>query len=132
MALADIRDAVARIREVLPADVEAFVRDRSAREIVILNLFVALQLCLSVANHWLADTGRKVPSAYRDALLAMGDLGALDAGLARRLAVASGLRNLIAHRYAAIDWERIFATASGDLGDLERFCEAIEAAAKGR
>jgi hypothetical protein len=35
MAIADIRDAIVRIREVLPANVEAFLRDRSAREIVV-------------------------------------------------------------------------------------------------
>ncbi|MFY9344473.1 MAG: DUF86 domain-containing protein [Planctomycetota bacterium] len=126
VAIADIRDAIARIREVLPPTVEAFERDRSAREIVVLNLFVALQHCLSVANHWLADSGRKVPAAYRDSLLAMGELGMLEPDLARRLATASGLRNLIAHRYGVIDWRRIHKVAANDLGDLDLFCTAIE------
>jgi hypothetical protein len=31
------------------------------REVVILNLFVALQECLSLAAHWLADAGLDVP-----------------------------------------------------------------------
>ena len=42
-SLADVRDAVARIRAVLPADPASFERDRTAREVVVLNLFVALQ-----------------------------------------------------------------------------------------
>lgn len=62
-ALADIRDAVARIREVLPSDAETFARDRTAREVVTLNLFVALQHCLSVTTHWLADARLDVPAA---------------------------------------------------------------------
>jgi len=41
--VAAIRDAVARIRETLPPDAGAFEADRTAREVVILNLFVALQ-----------------------------------------------------------------------------------------
>lgn len=126
MALADIRDAVARIREVLPKDLAAFQHDRASREIVVLNLFVALQQILTVANHWLADSGRKVPGAYRDALLALGELGVLTPQLAERLARASGLRNLIAHRYGAIDWERIHTFAGKDLDDFESFCAAIE------
>lgn len=46
-ALADIRDAVAR-----------------SREVVVLNLFVALQHGLSLATHWLADAGLDVPNGY--------------------------------------------------------------------
>ena len=41
--VAAIRDAVARIRETLPPGAGAFEADRTAREVVILNLFVALQ-----------------------------------------------------------------------------------------
>lgn len=41
--VAAIRDAVARIRETLPSDARAFEADRTAREVAILNLFVAHQ-----------------------------------------------------------------------------------------
>jgi len=40
--IASVRDAVARIREVLPRSSDALLEDRTLREIVILNLFVAL------------------------------------------------------------------------------------------
>ena len=40
--IAAVRDAVARIRAVLPRTSDAFLGDRTAREIVVLNLFVAL------------------------------------------------------------------------------------------
>jgi len=127
-ALADVRDAVARIRQVLPTDVEAFARDRTAREVVVLNLFVALQHCLSVTTHWLADARLDVPAGYRDAFLALGDRGVLSPPLATRLAAASGLRNLIAHRYGVLDWKRIHAIASTQLDDLLQFCDEIERA----
>jgi uncharacterized protein YutE (UPF0331/DUF86 family) len=128
-ALAEVRDAVERIRQVLPGDVESFARDRTAREIVVLNLFVALQSCLSTATHWLADARLDVPSGYRDIFLALGDRGVLGQDLAKRLAAASGLRNLIAHRYGVLDWQRIHAIASTQLDDLLRFCSEIERAA---
>lgn len=128
-ALADVRDAVARIRQVLPADVAVFARDRTAREVVVLNLFVALQHCLSVTTHWLADARLDVPVAYREAFLALGDRGVLSSALAVRLAAASGLRNLIAHRYGVLDWQRIHSIASTQLDDLLQFCDEIERAA---
>ena len=128
-SLADIRDAVARIREVLPADVATFSGNRTAREVVVLNLFVALQHCLSVATHWLADARLDVPGAYRDVLFALRDRRVLPADLAERLAAAAGLRNLIAHRYGVLDWSRIHEMASTRLGDLLQFCDAVEQAA---
>jgi uncharacterized protein YutE (UPF0331/DUF86 family) len=59
--IAAIRDAAARVREVLPADRVALAADRTAREVVLLNLFVAIQECMSLATHWLADEGLDVP-----------------------------------------------------------------------
>ena len=61
--VAAVRDATERIRAVLPARREAFVADRSAREIGTLSLFVTLPECLSLATHWLADAGWEVPAS---------------------------------------------------------------------
>jgi uncharacterized protein YutE (UPF0331/DUF86 family) len=123
--VASVRDAVSRIRSVLPADGNALLADRTAREVVMLNLFVALQDVLSLATHWLADEGSVVPQSYRDVFLEMGQRGFVSPELAGRLAAASGLRNLVAHRYAVIDWLRIHEIASRNLGDLLDFCEEL-------
>lgn len=124
--LAEIRDAIARIREVLPAAPAGFAADRTAREVVVLNLFVALQQSLSMATHWLADAGLDVPGAYREVFLALGSRGVVSVDLAQRLAAAAGLRNLIAHRYGALDWYRIHEVASTQLEDLLELCAAME------
>lgn len=123
--VAAVRDAVARIRSVLPKDAAVFQADRTAREVVILNLFVALQDVLSLATHWLSDAGDAVPQGYRDVFLLLGERGVVSADLAGRLAAAAGLRNLVAHQYAVIDWLRIHEIASLHLDDLLRFCEEL-------
>ena len=104
-SLADLRDAVARIRSVLPADLAAFERDRTVREVVVLNLFVALQNCLTIATHWLADARLDVPSGYREAMLALRDRGVLD-------------------------WRRVHEIAATRLGDLVAFADQIERASQ--
>ena len=123
--VAAVRDATARIRTVLPASVEAFRADRTAREVVVLNLLVAIQTCLDLASHWLADEGWDVPATYGDVFLALADHDVLPRDLARRLAAASGMRNLIAHQYAILDWQRVHAIAQSELGHLEVFCAAL-------
>jgi len=123
--LAAIRDAVARIREVLPGSAEAFRENRTAREVVILNLFIALQEAIALATHWLADEGWDVPQSYGDAFAALADRHILAPDLAHRLRAASGLRNLIAHQYGAVDADRIFDLASNDVEDLLSFCRQL-------
>jgi uncharacterized protein YutE (UPF0331/DUF86 family) len=61
----------------------------------------------------------------------LGEQGVIPPDLAGRLAAASGLRNLVAHRYAALDWERIHEIASFHLDDLLRFCEELARRADG-
>ena len=125
--IATVRDAVARVRAVLPPNASAFEEDRTAREVVILNLFVALQACLDLAAHWLADEGWDVPQRYPDLFVALAEHRVVPRDLATRLAAASGLRNLVAHQYGVLDWARVHAIASSDLEDLERFCATLAA-----
>lgn len=123
--IAAVRDGVGRIRSVLPADVEAFVQDRTAREVVILNLFVAVQECVSLAAHWLADEGQDVPSTYGELFRRLAERHVVSQSLAERLAAASGLRNLVAHQYGVLDWRRVHAQASAGLDDLLQFCDRL-------
>src|SRR5262245_24805221 len=97
--IAAVRDATARIRSVLPPSADAFRADRTAREVVIFNLLVAIQTCLDLAAHWLADEGWDVPPTYGDIFVALANHGVIDVALARRLAAAAGLRNLVARQY---------------------------------
>jgi uncharacterized protein YutE (UPF0331/DUF86 family) len=127
--VAAIRDAVARVREFLPEDPAALDRDRTAREVVVLNLFVALQEALTLASHWLADEGWEPPGAYGEMFLTLASHGVIEQALGERLAGAAGLRNLIAHRYAALDTKRIHTIARDDIDDLLRFCAALAQAA---
>ena len=129
--VAAVHDAAERIREVLPAQREAFAADRAAREIVTLNLFVAIQECLSLATHWLADAGWEVPATYANVFRALAEHDVLEHDLAVRMAAAAGLRNLIAHRYGALDWALVHDVASNHVEDLLRFCDALADAAIG-
>lgn len=123
--LATVRDAVARIGAILPSTAEEFHADRTAREVVTLNLFIALQDSIALATHWLADAGWDVPQSYGEVFTVLAEHEVLDAELASRLRAAAGLRNLIAHQYGALDFDRLFAFASSKLDDLQRFCEEL-------
>jgi uncharacterized protein YutE (UPF0331/DUF86 family) len=123
--IAAVRDAAARIAEVLPSDRSQFLRNRTTREVVLLNLFVAIQECMSLAAHWLADEGLDVPPTYGDVFRKLGEREVIGSDLATRLAAASGFRNLVAHQYGALDWARVYDIAADGLSDLLRFCDVL-------
>jgi uncharacterized protein YutE (UPF0331/DUF86 family) len=127
--IAAIRDATARIQAVLPASADAFIADRTAREVVAFNLFLALQEAIALAAHWLADEGAQVPTTYGEVFTALGASGVIDQTLASRLRAAAGLRNLIAHQYGVLDFGRVFAVARDDGADLLAFCQQLAARA---
>ena len=128
--LAIVRDAVARIRAVLPADLAAFQADRTAREVVALNLFVAIQACLALASHVLADAGWGVPRTYGESFTVLAERGVLSPAIAAPMRAAAGLRNLLAHQYGSVDFDRLFEFARGGTGDLEAYCQAVAAWAR--
>ena len=128
--IAAVRDAADRVRTTLPVGPDAFLADRTVREVVVLNLFVALQECMSLATHWLADEGLDVPPTYGDVFRRLGERGVIPTALAARLAAASGFRNLVAHRYGALDWSRVHTVARDSLDDLLAFCDQLAARAE--
>jgi uncharacterized protein YutE (UPF0331/DUF86 family) len=101
------------------------------REVVILNLFVALQETVALATHWLADAGLDVPGSYREIFLDLAQRGMISRDLAERLAAAAGFRNLVAHQYGVLDPARVHAIASAELGDLLDFCGTVSRATSG-
>jgi uncharacterized protein YutE (UPF0331/DUF86 family) len=118
---AAILEAVRWIRENLPQ----FHEDRLARDSVILNLFVAIQEAIDLATHWVADEGWAVPTTYGAVFRVLAEHDVVEWDLAKRLGKAAGLRNLLAHQYGTIDFDRIYASASTDLDDLVTFCRIL-------
>ena len=123
--LAVVRDALERIRAVLPSSLDRFRADRTAREVVALNLFVAIQECLAMASHVLADAAWGVPKTYGETFTVLADHGVLESGLAARMRSAAGLRNLLAHQYGTIDFDRLFELAGDRTADLTAYCAAV-------
>lgn len=120
-----VADATARIRDVLPSSVDAFLADRTIREVITLNLFVAIQASLDLAVHWVADAGWEIPGTYADAFASLGAHGVIPRELAERMGAAAAFRNLVAHQYGVLDSRRVYALATSDLGDLDVFCATL-------
>ena len=123
--LAMVRDAVDRIAAFLPPTPAGFRADRNAREIVTLNLFVAIQECLALASHILSDTAWGVPKSYGESFTMLADHGVIEPELAARMRSAAGLRNLLAHQYGIVDSDRLHEFARDRTEDLTAYSAAV-------
>lgn len=88
-------------------------------------LFVtAIEGCIDAAQHVCSSEGWGPPETNADAVLALARHGALGAGLAARVAAACRFRNLLVHRYALIDDNRVVENLSR-LDDVDAYVAAL-------
>ncbi|MDP2401652.1 MAG: DUF86 domain-containing protein [Actinomycetota bacterium] len=88
------------------------------------RMYIALQAMLDLATHVAAAHGARNLESYRDALDALASSGVTETELAESLAGVPGLRNALAHEYAALDHARVYE-AMTEIGMLRRFAAAI-------
>ncbi len=80
---------------------------------------LAIQVCIDIGAHLIAELGPRMPADYRGVFEALQPAG-LDAELAERLADAAGMRNVLVHGYLEVDDEAVW-NALAHLDDLSEF-----------
>jgi len=84
----------------------------------------AIEACVDVAQHICASEGWGPPQDNGDALSLLGSHGVLSLGLATRLRMAVGFRNVLVHEYVEVD-DSIVLARLADPSDLDEFVTAV-------
>lgn len=71
-----------------------------------------------IVIHLLSSRGEAVPSSYRAAFLRAGELGIITPELSKSLSMSAGLRNILVHEYAEIDYAIVHGSISVALRDF--------------
>jgi uncharacterized protein YutE (UPF0331/DUF86 family) len=93
---------------------------RDTQHMVLRALYVAAQASVDLAMHLAADARLPAAATYQEVFRRLADGGLLERDLAERLAAWAGFRNVLAHSYATVNYDRAY-DALGEIGDLERF-----------
>jgi uncharacterized protein YutE (UPF0331/DUF86 family) len=104
---------------------EVFVEAAKDRDLAAFYLFLALQECIDLAAHWVADAGWGSPDDAGATFDVLAERGAVDRELATTLREGVGLRNRIAHGYALLDYRRVQAEALTGIPALRQFLRAV-------
>jgi uncharacterized protein YutE (UPF0331/DUF86 family) len=118
----DVRRDVARLREL--EQTERLAVDADRLDAVKYRFLTAIEGCISIAHHVTASEGWDAPDSNAEAMRSLGKHGVISAELAEAMARASGFRNLLVHRYQAID-DNAVVSFLAHLDQLEHYTGAV-------
>ena len=125
--LESLRRCVRRVSEKCPPDAETLLHDFDLQDILALNLSRAVQLCVDIGTHFIADLDVPPPDTMGKTFDALRDAGVIDDALAVRLKKAVGFRNIAVHNYEAVDWKIVHSIALNRLEDFSDFARIASA-----
>lgn len=119
--LADLEQYLGQLAEYRDITIDDYRRDWKTQRIVERTLQIAIEACVDVAEHVIADRRLRVPATYAETFEILGDAGLLDAALRDAMVRMAGFRNVIVHEYARVDSAIVVDVLRNRLADFVRF-----------
>lgn len=119
--LADLAQYVSQASEYRDVTVEQYRREWKTQRIVDRTLQLAIEVCVDIANHVIADRALRVPTTYAEAFEVLGEAGLLKAPLRDAMVRIARFRNILVHEYAEIDPAIVVRILREHLEDFTRF-----------
>jgi uncharacterized protein YutE (UPF0331/DUF86 family) len=113
------------LREVVAVGREAYLADWKIQRAAERTLQLAVEVCLDLAEHVIADHRLPVPETAAGAFDALRDARIIEPELATALVRMARFRNLLVHDYVRIDSSKVFDIATTNVVEMERFGEVV-------
>ena len=114
-----------RLRELGESTLEEYLADELIRRATERLLHLAIEACLDIGHHLIAERGYRAPEDNRDAFRVLAEEGLIQEDLLPRLLEMAGFRNLLVHGYARIDDAVVHTILGQRLDDLDAYARAI-------
>ena len=119
--LAELSEYVSQVSEYRDLTVERYQADWKTQRIVERTLQMAIEVCLDIASHVVADRGLHAPATYAETFETLVQAGLMSPDLGEAMVKMTGFRNVIVHEYARIDAEIVIRILREHLDDFRRF-----------
>ena len=123
--LESLRHCLSRIKQKTPATAEELGHDLDAQDVLTLNLTRAVQLCVDIGTHLIANSEQPAPDTMGQTFDALARMALIGPEIALRMKKAVGFRNIAIHNYEAIDWQITHIIATRHIEDFSAFAAAI-------
>jgi len=123
----EVLESVAALREdILSRPREQVVASRLYKSSMERHVHVAIEAMLDACRHIVSAKKLGIPETYKDLVRLLRDNGILPVELAAKMEECVGLRNILVHRYMAIDHEKLYEEAKMLVRVVEGFVNAVE------
>ena len=120
-----IRRCIVRIREHLPSSADELSINIDAQDIISINLERAIQACVDIASHLIADFEVPPAQTMGESFACLAKQNIISDNLAERLRKAVGFRNIAVHDYQSISWDIVFSICTRELPVFEEFIAEV-------
>jgi uncharacterized protein YutE (UPF0331/DUF86 family) len=121
----NLRRCLVRIEEKVSISESVFLEGLDFQDVTVLNLERAVQICVDVGAHLLAQKGIFAPSTMSQVFDRLQELQIIGPDLTANLKKAVGFRNLAVHEYSELDYSLVYAIATDHLNDFKEFARNI-------
>lgn len=128
--LETLRRCIQRIKDKTPASAAVLVNDYDLQDIICINLERAVQTCVDLASHIIAESDLAAASSMAESFEQLRRLNLISDELATRMKKAVGFRNVAVHAYQEINWKMVYTIITTRLTDFSGFAKAVARAAE--
>ena len=120
-----LRHCIERIKEKTPATPDELLENYDLQDIICLNLERAIQLCVDISAHIIAESNINAPTSMAESFKQLARLNFINDQIAQRMQKAVGFRNIAVHVYQDIDWQIVYKIIKENLSDFSEYARCI-------
>ncbi len=107
--------------EKMEFDREIFVQNRDIHDLVVFRLQQAVETCIDIATHLIAQLDIPRKETAKDAFLLLGNEKIIGIKLSERMGMAADFRNRVVHGYNDFDFSLLFQDYRENIKDLRSY-----------
>ncbi len=123
--ISHVRHNLSRLRDKNGIRLETLKTDLDAQDIILHNLQLAIQGCVDIGAHILADQGWGVAGSVNETFYILQDMNVIPPELMEKMVAMVGFRNILVHEYEAVNLEIVHNIIGNRLTDIEEFLLAV-------
>jgi uncharacterized protein YutE (UPF0331/DUF86 family) len=120
-----LRRCLNRIKLKTPNTIFELQNNYDLQDILSINLERAIQNCVDIATHIIANSDYPAPTNMADSFTGLLKLNYINEKVSKAMIAAVGFRNIAVHAYSDIDWEILFSIITQHLNDFKEFIQQI-------
>lgn len=123
--ISNMQRNIDRLKEKSGLPREQFQNSLDAQDIILHNLQLAIQICIDISNHIIADENWEVPTSLGNIFRILSRHKVISPEMADTMASMAGFRNILIHEYEEVDLKKVYDLLTHRLNDFENFAREI-------